>query len=533
MTEGRRRPAATARRRDAGRRPHPASDPCDAVRGAPGELHRPVRPAAGADPKHQLDITEIALAPSPTTSSPTSGPRASRTAGTWRRPASSWSSRPPCSTSRPRGCCPPSRSRTPRTWRCSRPATCCSPGCCSTGPSRRSRPRSRSGWRPAGRMHAARGLARPAPGRPAARAGLRHHARAARRDRRPGHGAARPAPTVGSTTCTRRRSACASRPTLLVSRLRRERVCHLPRPGRRRRLHAWWSSARFLALLELFREVGGRLRAGRGAGRAHRPVDRERRRATSRSSDEFDDDDSPHDGDEPRAMRAHGRSAPREHESPVTEHRADAETDEPLEDAVRGEDQLGASTSPLPGRCPAALEGVLMVVDEPVERRCPSPPRWCCRASDVARLLVELAAEYAAQQRGFELREVAGGWRIYSRAELAPVVRAVPARRPEGAAHPGRAGDPRRHRLPAAGHRARASPRSAASTSTASCVRCSPAGLVNEVGTDADHRRHPLRHHRRPSSSGWACSSLDELPALAPYLPEVDVLDEIAEGGRA
>ena len=26
--------------------------------------------------------------------------------------------------------------------------------------------------------------------------------------------------------------------------------------------------------------------------------------------------------------------------------------------------------------------------------------------------------------------------------------------------------------------------------------------------------------------------SLDELPALAPYLPEVDVLDEIAEQGR-
>ncbi len=26
--------------------------------------------------------------------------------------------------------------------------------------------------------------------------------------------------------------------------------------------------------------------------------------------------------------------------------------------------------------------------------------------------------------------------------------------------------------------------------------------------------------------------SLDDLPALAPYLPEVDVLDEIAEGGR-
>ena len=35
---------------------------------------------------------------------------------------------------------PRPRSRTTRTWPCSRPATCCSPGCCSTGPSRTSPP---------------------------------------------------------------------------------------------------------------------------------------------------------------------------------------------------------------------------------------------------------------------------------------------------------------------------------------------------------------------------------------------------------
>ena len=29
-----------------------------------------------------------------------------------------------------------------------------------------------------------------------------------------------------------------------------------------------------------------------------------------------------------------------------------------------------------------------------------------------------------------------------------------------------------------------------------------------------------------------ASPEVDDLPALAPYLPEVDVLDEIAEGGR-
>ena len=36
--------------------------------------------------------------------------------------------------------------------------------------------------------------------------------------------------------------------------------------------------------------------------------------------------------------------------------------------------------------------------------------------------LTELAAEYDEQVRGFELRNVAGGWRYYTREEFAPVV---------------------------------------------------------------------------------------------------------------
>jgi len=37
-------------------------------------------------------------------------------------------------------------------------------------------------------------------------------------------------------------------------------------------------------------------------------------------------------------------------------------------------------------------------------------------------VLAELAAEYDTAGRGFELRHVAGGWRMYSRAEYAPVI---------------------------------------------------------------------------------------------------------------
>ena len=88
--------------------------------------------------KHKLDITEVALS-QVTDEFIALHPGPGRLAGTWTRPATSWWSRRPCSTSRRPGCCPRARSRTRRTSPCWRPGTCCSPGCCSTAPTRRSR----------------------------------------------------------------------------------------------------------------------------------------------------------------------------------------------------------------------------------------------------------------------------------------------------------------------------------------------------------------------------------------------------------
>nr|WP_240895788.1 SMC-Scp complex subunit ScpB [Kineococcus siccus] len=74
-------------------------------------------------------------------------------------------------------------------------------------------------------------------------------------------------------------------------------------------------------------------------------------------------------------------------------------------------------------RVRAAVEAVLMVADEPVA--VPALARATGEAPDEVDLLLrELAAEYAEQGRGFELREVSGGWRVYSRAEHADVVEA-------------------------------------------------------------------------------------------------------------
>jgi segregation and condensation protein B len=69
----------------------------------------------------------------------------------------------------------------------------------------------------------------------------------------------------------------------------------------------------------------------------------------------------------------------------------------------------------------AALEAVLMVVEEPVEEgvlaQVLERPR-----EEIAATLHELAAEYDEQGRGFELRGIAGGWRFYSRTDCAPYV---------------------------------------------------------------------------------------------------------------
>jgi segregation and condensation protein B len=85
---------------------------------------------------------------------------------------------------------------------------------------------------------------------------------------------------------------------------------------------------------------------------------------------------------------------------------------------------LVAAESPGTGELPplrAALEAILLVVEEPVDEgvlaQVLERPR-----EEVAETLVELAAEYDADGRGFELRGIAGGWRLYTRSDCAPYV---------------------------------------------------------------------------------------------------------------
>lgn len=68
-----------------------------------------------------------------------------------------------------------------------------------------------------------------------------------------------------------------------------------------------------------------------------------------------------------------------------------------------------------------ALEAVLMVADQPLDhltlaQAVGHPP------TDVAEALAALAQEYTDQGRGFELRNIAGGWRFFTREEYAGAV---------------------------------------------------------------------------------------------------------------
>jgi segregation and condensation protein B len=67
------------------------------------------------------------------------------------------------------------------------------------------------------------------------------------------------------------------------------------------------------------------------------------------------------------------------------------------------------------------LEAILLIAEEPlpvveIATRLEVP------APDVEAAVRELAAEYEEQERGFALREIAGGWRFYTAGECAPEV---------------------------------------------------------------------------------------------------------------
>ncbi|WP_232733963.1 SMC-Scp complex subunit ScpB [Kitasatospora sp. CB02891] len=169
-----------------------------------------------------------------------------------------------------------------------------------------------------------------------------------------------------------------------------------------------------------------------------------------------------------------------------------------------------------------------MVADEPVaEGRLASV--LAASASEVAAVLRELAAEYAAQGRGFELRQVAGGWRFYSRAECSAAVERFVL-------------DGQQARLTQAALETLAvvayrQPVSRGRVSAVRGVNCDGVmrtlvqrGLVEEAGTEPETGAI-LYRTTNYFLERMGLRGLDELPELAPFLPEVDDVEtESLEG---
>ena len=173
-----------------------------------------------------------------------------------------------------------------------------------------------------------------------------------------------------------------------------------------------------------------------------------------------------------------------------------------------------------------ALEAVLMVADQPLDRVTLATAVGY-PVAEVVEALHALVTEYDESGRGFELRNVAGGWRYYTREELAPVVEAFVL-------------DGQQARLTQAALETLAvvAYRQPVSRARVSAIRgvnvdgvmrtLLNRGLVEEAGTDQETGARLYR-----TSSYFleriGINSIEELPDLAPFLPTVEEFGDESE----
>jgi len=174
-----------------------------------------------------------------------------------------------------------------------------------------------------------------------------------------------------------------------------------------------------------------------------------------------------------------------------------------------------------------ALEAILMVADTPLDE-VGLATTVGYPVAEVAAALAVLAEEYTAQGRGFELRSVAGGWRYYTREEYAAVVEAYVLE--------GQQARLTKAALETLAVVAYKQPVSRARVAAIRGVNVDGVmrtllsrGLVEEAGHDGEHGATLYR------TSGYfleriGITSIEDLPELAPYLPDMDdLVDDLAE----
>jgi segregation and condensation protein B len=198
---------------------------------------------------------------------------------------------------------------------------------------------------------------------------------------------------------------------------------------------------------------------------------------------------------------------------------------EPAEPVLFAErDRSTGGAQPSDEELRGALEAILLVVDEPVGDV--ALAQVVEQPTDrVTAVLDALAAEYAEDGRGFELRRAAGGWRLYTSERYAPYVERFVL-------------DGQQVRLTQAALETLAvvaykQPVTRSRISAIRGVNCDGVvrtlvsrGLIEECGTEPDsgaflYRTTSLFLER------LGLDSLEQLPALAPLLP--DDVDAIAD----
>jgi segregation and condensation protein B len=173
-----------------------------------------------------------------------------------------------------------------------------------------------------------------------------------------------------------------------------------------------------------------------------------------------------------------------------------------------------------------ALEAVLLVVDEPAN---PTVLAQVLATPEpvIVAMLHALRDEYDDAARGFELREIAGGWRLYTRTEFAPFVERFVLE-----------GQQARLTQAALETLAVVAYRQPVSRTRVSAVRgvnvdgvirtLVSRGLVEEAGSD--HESGAILYRTSPYFlERLGLGDLAELPNLADFLPESTTIDALED----
>ena len=180
-----------------------------------------------------------------------------------------------------------------------------------------------------------------------------------------------------------------------------------------------------------------------------------------------------------------------------------------------------------PAALEAALEALLLVVDAPTE----DDALAAALDQPVARVRAALAAMaqgYAADGRGIDLRRVGEGWRFYTRDTYAPFV--------EKLLLGGQRAKLTRAALETLAVVAYRQPVTRARIAAVRGVNCDGVlrtlvtrGLVEEAGVDSSSQGTLFRTTEL-FLERLGLTSVDDLPPLAPLLPDVDAIDAIYAG---